>query len=358
MRMSDRQTEALEVLTKAQQIAETNGHDHWLAGIHYLRGNCHFPLGNINGCLDEHSLALVAARRSGSAEDEALALGGLGDAYYLQGHMQSAFEQFRSCIDLCQSKGFVRIDAANRHMMGWTGIHQMKFAEARADAASTVELARQISHRRAELLALMLHCAIDVCTGDDENFWETSVQALDLARRSRARNFEAQILENQARFLFGSQQIAQALAVIDQALQIVREVGMSFCGAIALVTKARIVADVDDSRRLLQEAEAALDAGCVAHNHLWFAQYAIESELARQGYGEVLRYAERLERYTQRQKLKWCDFTIERARALAAFGEGDRSALLRAKLQALYSTAAEAGLRPALPALEQALAVG
>jgi class 3 adenylate cyclase/tetratricopeptide (TPR) repeat protein len=358
MRMSDRQTEALEVLTKAQQIAETNGHDHWLAGIHYLRGNCHFPLGNIDGCLDEHSLALAAARRSGSAEDEALALGGLGDAYYLQGHMQSAFEQFRSCIDLCQSKGFVRIDAANRHMMGWTRIHQMEFAKARADAASTVELARQISHRRAELLALMLHCMIDVCTGDYDDFEEAAVQALDLARRSKARHFEAQILENQARFLFGSQQIAQALAVIDQALQIVREVGMSFCGATVLVTKARIVADVEESRHLLQEAEAVLDAGCVAHNHMWFAQIAIEAELARRGFSEMLRHADRLTRYTQRQKLKWCDFTIERAHALAAFGEGDRSGPLRAKLQGLYSTAAEAGLRPALPALESALTAG
>ncbi len=356
MRMSDRQTEALEVLTKARQIADTNGHDHWLAGIHYLRGNCYFPLGNIDGCLEEHSLALAAARRTGSAEDEALALGGLGDAYYLQGQMQTAFEQFRSCIELSQSRGFVRIDAANRHMMGWTRIHQMKFAEARADSASTLELARQISHRRAELLALMLKCMIDVCTGDEDDFEETAVQALDLARRSKARNFEAQILENQARFLFGSQQRGKALAVIDQALQIVREVGMSFCGATALATKARIVADTAESRQLLREAEAVLDAGCVAHNHMWFAQMAVEAELARQGYGEMRRYADRLERYTQRQKLKWCDFTIERARALAAFGEGDRSGDLRKKLQQLHATANEAGLRPVLPALEQALA--
>ncbi len=358
MRMSDRQTEALEVLAKAQQAAETNGLDHWLAGIHYLRGNCHFPLGNIDGCLEEHSLALAAARRTGSAEDEALALGGLGDAYYLQGQMQTAFEQFRSCIELSQSRGFVRIDAANRHMMGWTRIHQMMFAEARADAASTLELARQISHRRAELLALMLHCMLDVCTGDDDDFESTAEQALDLARRSKARNFEAQILENQARYFFGSRQMEQALEVIDQALQIVREVGMSFCGASALATKARIVGDVEESRRLLKEAEAVLDAGCVAHNHMWFAQMAIEAELARQDYGEVRRYAERLERYTQRQKLNWCEFTVERARALAAYGEGDRSAPLREKLQALKSTASGAGLRPALPALEQALAAG
>jgi class 3 adenylate cyclase/tetratricopeptide (TPR) repeat protein len=356
MRMSDRQTEALEVLTKARQIADTNGHDHWLAGIHYLRGNCYFPLGNIEGCLDEHSLALAAARRTSSAEDEALALGGLGDAYYLQGQMQTAFEQFRSCIELSQSRGFVRIDAANRHMMGWTRIHQMEFAEARADAASTLELARQISHRRAELLALMLYCEIDVCTGDDDNFEKNVVLALDLARRSKARNFEAQILENHARFLFRSHQMPQALEVIDQAFQIVREVGMSFTGATVLGTKARFVNDVEDSRKILREGEAVLDSGCVSHNHMWFAQAAIEAELARQGYGEMLRHAERLERYTKRQRLRWCDFTIDRARALAAFGEGDRSAPLLEKLQILHSTAAEAGLRLALPALAQALA--
>jgi tetratricopeptide (TPR) repeat protein len=358
MRMSDRQKEALEVLAEAQQIAETSGLDHWLAGIHYLRGNCHFPLGNIGGCLDEHSRALAAARRTGSAEDEALALGGLGDAHYLQGHMLTAFEQFRSCIELCQSKGFVRIDAANRHMMGWTRIHQMQFVEARADAASTLQLARQISHRRAELLALMLYCTIGACTGEVEEFEKIAAEALDLARRAKARNFEAQILENLARVMFRSQNIADGRQIIDQAVEIVREFGMSFCGATVLSTKARFAADVEESRRLLSEAEAVLDAGCVAHNHLWFGQTAIETELARQGYAEVLRYAARLEQYTRPQRLQWCDFTIERARVLAAIGLGERSASLRERLQALHSAAVTAGLGPALPALEQALAAG
>ena len=164
MRVSDRQTQALEILGNAQQIAEENGYDHYLAGIHYLRGNLYFPLGNIEGCLEEHTKALAAARRVSSPEDEALALGGLGDAYYLQGLMQSSFDQFRSCVELSQSRGYARIEAANRHMVGWTRIHQMEFAQARADAAVTLELARQISHRRAEILALMLTCIIDLCT--------------------------------------------------------------------------------------------------------------------------------------------------------------------------------------------------
>ena len=51
-----------------------------LARIHHLRGNIFFPLGNIEGCKVEHEHGLAIARRLGSAEAEARALGGLAVA--------------------------------------------------------------------------------------------------------------------------------------------------------------------------------------------------------------------------------------------------------------------------------------
>ncbi len=355
LRVSDRQMQALEILGNAQQIAEGNGYDHYLAGIHYLRGNLYFPLGNMEGCLDEHTKALSAARRVSSPEDEALALGGLGDAYYLQGLMQSAYDQFRSCVELSQAKGYHRIEAANRHMVGWTRMHQMEFAQAREDAAATIELARQISHRRAELLALMLTCILDIVTNRVDHFEENASLALDLARRSKAGNFEAQLLETWARYHFVMNQYDKALAMVDQALEVVQRVGTSFVGPTVLSTKARIVRDADASRELLRQGEAALDAGCVAHNHVWFAQSAIDAELARNAWSEAERYARRLEDYSRRQPMKWCKFTVERARALSAFGQGDRSPELVATLRRLAEEAGQAHLQPALPLLQQAL---
>jgi hypothetical protein len=130
MRVADRQQEALKILSGAEVLASKGGFDAELAQIHNLRGNLYFPLGRIEECLAEHEKSLVFARKAGSAEGEALALGGLGDGFYLRGHMRSASERFQACVDLCRRHGYGRIEVANRHMVGWTRIFQMEFREA------------------------------------------------------------------------------------------------------------------------------------------------------------------------------------------------------------------------------------
>jgi hypothetical protein len=46
--------EALTLLVDAQRTAERNDMVAELARIHHLRGNIFFPLGNIEGCREEH----------------------------------------------------------------------------------------------------------------------------------------------------------------------------------------------------------------------------------------------------------------------------------------------------------------
>jgi ATP/maltotriose-dependent transcriptional regulator MalT len=93
--------------------AETAAKRHHLtaeqARIHFLRGNLCFPRGDIDGCLQEHGVALELARRCGATELEAMALGGLGDAEYVRGRMISAHDRFRQCVELCEQHGFGRI---------------------------------------------------------------------------------------------------------------------------------------------------------------------------------------------------------------------------------------------------------
>ena len=145
------------------------------------------------------------------------------------------------------------------------------------------------------------------------------------------------------------------MELVDQALEVIARVGNSFVGPTVIATKARLVHDAEASREWLRRGEAALDAGCVAHNHLWFAQSAIDAELAREGWAEVEHYARRLEDYSRRQPMKWCKFTVERGRALSAFGLGDRSPALFERLRSLKDEAGKAGLQTALPMLDAAL---
>ena len=54
---------------------------------------------------------------------------------------------------------------------------------------------------------------------------------------------------------------------------------MSFSGPSALVVWAALAEDSDQREAALQEAESILDSGCVSHNHMWFAEGAIDLAL-------------------------------------------------------------------------------
>jgi hypothetical protein len=97
----------------------------------------------------------------------------------------------------------------------------------------------------------------------------------------------------------------------------------------------------------LQEAESILDSGCVAHNHIWFAQTAIDHALAVGAWDRAEHYAARLEDYTRGQPLAWHDFIVARARALAAWGCGTRTADLVTELKRLRECAVQHGLAAA-----------
>jgi tetratricopeptide (TPR) repeat protein len=356
MRVADRHKAALEVLDKAEAAATLEGFAPERVQVHYLRGNVYFPLGNIDGCLAEHGKALGFAREVGSTEGEALALGGLGDAYYLRGHMRTACDQFRACIAVCQEHGYVRIEVANRHMVGWTRFHLMEHAEALEDALEATKMATAVSHRRAKLLGLMLAGLIEFEFGrfiESQGYLEVG---LDLARTMSASNFEAQILGTLAALSAAQGRIPQARDFAERAVEVVRRVGMTFLGPSVLAIKAALTDDRDDCREALAEAESILDSGCVAHNHFWFARTAIDHALAIGEWDEVERHARRLEAYTREQPLPWSDFVIARGRALAAWGRGIRNESLLAELRRLHELAAQQGLRLLAADLERALA--
>ena len=109
-------------LEQAEALATRLGLTSELARLHFLRGNLYFPRGQIERCLAEHRRSLELARAAGSAELEAQAQGGLGDAEYVRGRMLSAGRHFRACIELCRQHGFGRIEVASLPMAALTRI--------------------------------------------------------------------------------------------------------------------------------------------------------------------------------------------------------------------------------------------
>jgi class 3 adenylate cyclase/tetratricopeptide (TPR) repeat protein len=355
MRIADRHAAALDVLAKAQRSATSLGLEADLAHIHYLRGNVFFPLGKIQGCLEEHEISLRLARQVNGTEAEALALGGLGDAHYLNGRMRTAFAQFHDCILICREHGYRRIEVANRHMMGWSRIHLMELSDALEDAHSCIEMAVEVSHRRAELLALMLVGSVETERGNIAEAENVLERAIGLARQLSARNFEAQSLMDFSRLELARGRRAQALELAEHAANRVRDVGMMFLGPSVLACWAMANGVSRASNEALEEAERILDAGCVGHNQSWFARFAIDYAIETGDWDALARYTARLKDFTSAEPLELTDFMVRRGQALAAWGKGQRDDQLMRELTALREEAERTGFRTLLPGIDAAL---
>jgi tetratricopeptide (TPR) repeat protein len=354
MRILDRLDDALEALDKAQGVAQGQVED--LTRIHYIRGNIYFPLGNFDGCLEQHELALKFARKAGSVEDEARALGGLGDAYYQRGHMMTAFKHFHRCVELSHEHEFGRIAVANLSMVGFSRQYILELPQALENGLETVETAARVGHWRAEILGRHLVFSILFDMDDVDTAAEQLVEAEAITKRLGARRFEAQNLCFESKVARARGQRAKDIKLGEQAMAICRETGMGFLAPRVIGEIALSADDPALQRSALQEGENLLKEPSLSHNHFNFYRDAMSVCLDKQDWDEVERYAAALEKFTSAEPLSWCDFYIARGRTLAAFGRGKRDAALVSELQRLRKVADEAGLKHALPELDTALA--
>jgi tetratricopeptide (TPR) repeat protein len=326
-----------------------------LARLHFLRGNLYFPKGQIDRCLMEHQRSLELARMAGSAELEAQALGGLGDAEYVRGRMLTAGRHFRACIELCRQHGFGRIEVASLPMAAITAIYAGEHERALHESTAAVEAASRVGHQRAEMIARHI---VFLCRAERAELAEAQShadRAIALARQLGARRFEAEGLGLMALVEGARGRRSRGAPLVREALAISRETGMTYFGPALLGWLALLTDDAEERRVALAEAEALLAAGSFSHNYLFFYQAAIEAALAISDWSAVERYAGALEDYTRPEPLPWAEFMIARGRALAAWGRGERDVMAAERLCTLCDQGRRAGLRSTLGAIETAL---
>ena len=354
MRILDCFDDALTALDKAQGAAQGQAEE--LARIHYIRGNIYFPIGNFDGCLEQHELALKFARDAGSVEDEARALGGLGDAYYQRGRMITAYEHFHRCVELCREHGFGRIAVANLNMVGFSRNYSFELQQAIENGLETIEEAAKVGHQRAEMLGRHLVFSVLFEMGDIDTAAKQLVDAQTIVGRLGARRFEAQNLCFEAKVARVRGRRAEAVKLGEQALAICRETGVGFLGPRVVAEIALSTDDPAKQRKALQNGESMLKEGSVSHNHFNFYRDAMSVCLEKEDWDEVERYAAALEAFTSAEPLAWCDFYIARGRALTAFGRGNHDGATIRELERLRDEAERVGLNVALPEMESALA--
>lgn len=356
MRIVDRYDEALLALDQAQTAAAAQGRADQLANIHFLRGNLFFPLGNLEGCLEQHELAREYAHKIGSVESEARALGGLGDAYYQRGRMITGHKHFRRCVELSREYGFCGIEAANLSMVGFSRFYLNELRDALENGLATIDAAVKIGHQRAELLGRILVYSVCVPMTDLEAARKQLGAAQSLAERLGARRFEAENLLYLTKLLRLEGRRSDALKMCKEAQAISRVTGVGFVGPQVWAEVARNTAEQGVRRQILHEGEQILREGAVSHNHFHFYADAMDVCLESEEWDEVERYAAALEEFTRPEPLPWSEYFIKRGRTLAAFGRGNREVSTIQTLRELRGEAERVGLRVALPALDVALA--
>jgi len=355
-RVTDDLDGAFADLERAEEIAVALRLKPEEARIRFLRGNLFFPRGDIDGCLREHERSLELARQIGAPENEAAALGGLGDAEYVRGRMISAHGRLSECVQLARGQGLGRIEVANRAQIAHTMLYFGPQREACEHALAAAASAARVGHLRAELnsqtaviFALFALNEFQTCRAEIERSHE-------IVRRLGAWRFEPVCLLFLGQAALCEGRLDEATNVLRQAQEAARRSGVGFFGPIIQGKLAQSLQRIEERRGALTEGELQIASGCVGHNQLRFYPDAIDVALELSDWDEADRYASQLAAYTSAEPLPWSDFFIDRGRVLVAVGRGAHEHDHQAVLCRLLEQGERFGYEIAMPALRKAFA--
>lgn len=334
LRILDRHEEALAQLDRAETLAHSIGTDMDWFRLHVLRGNILFPLGEVERCIASHEAALAVAQRMADPESEARALSVLADAQFSAGRMVTAEHAYDSCVAIAEAQGLNRVTLANLSLRGHMRVYLCRLEEAEADCRRAVDMALEAGNRRAEMTArgsCLGKVLLDAGEFSAANhaFSEAEQLAVDLG----APRYEAINLLFQGKVALDTGARADAMPLASRAVAIARDSGPRFCLPMAIGVVARAEESPEACRAALEEAEALIAEGCLAHNPLWFYR---DAALAAVGHGwpnEARRYAQRLREIFAAEPIPWCDLIADGADALADYLETDTLITVEAAIE-------------------------
>ena len=339
LRIVDRYDEALGALEHAEQSAAAENDPRLMAQLWTLRGNLHFPRGELDACLSAHGRALEYAQEAAVPEDIARALGGLGDAHYQRGRMYAAHAEFSRCVSLCEEHGLAGLRLSYLPMVATTEAYLGNFDSALEVSGRSEAAAAQAGDLRTQLLSQSLRAMVEIYRANYRQALDAAERGVALAREIGARRFEAEALVLRGLAARGLGEHALMHESLVAGVAIAREGAHTYCGPWALAALALAIDDPARSRVLLDEGERWLAEGCVSHNYLEFYRHAVEVSLRSGDWSRAERYADALDQYTSEERLPWADLVIACGRAMARSGRSGSELPLRADRDALLDEA-------------------
>jgi len=345
--------QAASMLDEAEPIAERNDLLTELSRIHIARANLAFRLGRIDECLPHHQQALKYARRAGSKELEIHSLGGLGDAHYAMGRMRTAGRYLGECTDAARKHGLGRIESAHRIMN--TAYWLLELEKNENESLETAEMAIRIGSPVSEM-----HCYLNVsqtayARNNQPRAQEYAERAIAVAERVGTERFKARGLHFLGQALVAMGEWRRGRESLDQALALSKKTGPGYCGPGII---GAIVLAEDDPRKqqpLIEEGQALLGKGAVAHNFMEFYRDVTQACLRAQDCDGADYYAALLEKFFAPEPLPLTDHLVARGRAVSAYRRGRRDDGLKGELERLRDEALDTDFRYNVPAINDCL---
>ena len=343
---------ALRAIDTAESIAAQERLLAHLAKIYHLKGNFHFPRGDVETCINYHEKSLTFATKIADPDLEASALGGLGDAAYAQGKMYSAYDYLRRCLQLCQQHRLQHIEAPNLFMLGTVRIYQNQYHQALEDTLRAIQLAQRVGHKRAEIVARLTAGWIYLDALRLNEAAEHIETGIALAHEIGAQRFVPFLEEGQARLAFYRKDNSLAQSIIADALSKVEALhAESFIGPWLLGTQALVTDDITVGEDCLTRGQQMLEQGCIGHNYFRFHTAAMEFGVHHQRPDIVTIHQQSLKHFTKTEPTPWSDFYITRASLLINIMQG--KTIDDSQRQDLLSQGQKGGLITALAKLNE-----
>jgi tetratricopeptide (TPR) repeat protein len=298
-----------------------------LARAAYYEGSLEFQIGDGKACERAHSRALELAQKAGSAEVQARALSGLGDALYMQGRFREAIECAKQCTAICQENGFAEIETSNTVILSMPLYWQLKFDEVEALLKRSSTLLPPTKVSRAKGLMLFGSSILKRAIGELDAAQLAAAQSGAIFRRLRSRGMEA------ATIYFGLR--ARRLQAGANLRPLIEEAQHLLAGAndAAFNLQLRIAILLAGSEHAgaterLEAAEKVLPRVTNASRNLWSYDDLIEYSLLVGDWPRALRLVKESSDL-QPETLPWIEFLGAMAQALAAHAAGDKGSAER-----------------------------
>jgi class 3 adenylate cyclase len=351
-RLLGRVADGLQLAATIEPMVAEAGDDTMAAEYCFLRGNLAFAAADLALCKASHQAAFAAAERAGSVEWRIRALGGLGDAAYVEGNLATARQCFGECADLADEHGFIRIASPNRGMQANCALYFLEVDKAQRQYQLALAEAQRIGDRYLEMFAR--ECiAFGLWVADrDEAVAQAASEALAISRELKADRYSYVLLACIASVSRRRMTTDQLLALCREALELAERTSMTFAGPLVYGVYALVEPDHQRQVALLQQGEALMERTTMAHNRVYFLRFAIDWAIEHAQWNEAERYADCLERYFEsREKLPYVELLAARARTVAALGRNPRDGAAMVRLAALRDQARAHGLQMPFPPL-------